>query len=92
MVPGGAAPIRQPARDAFLRVPRGEGREYLAANGVAECEALVPHITRFGAVGYRTDGMWCKVKQEAQRWRGTPFCLQMMTTKASVSPTGAYVI
>lgn len=70
------AQILPPARKAvvdFLKT-----RELrLSAEGIASCEALVPKVTD-GNAGYWTDGMWGKLKAEAERWSGIKFRIQTL--------------
>jgi integrase len=67
--------ILQPARPDVLEFMHRRS-EYLAANGIAECEALVPHVSKSGKAGYWTDGMWGKVKADAEEWSGIHFRIQ----------------
>ncbi|MCX6657448.1 MAG: site-specific integrase [Euryarchaeota archaeon] len=67
--------ILQPARtdvQEFLR----RREEYLSSYGIEECEALVPHISESGKVGHWTDGMWGKIKADAEKCSGTRFRIQ----------------
>jgi len=78
----GSWAVAAPAR--ILRPARGTVVEFLemrrrclAENGVESCEALVPKITE-GAAEYWTDGMWGKVKKDAERWTGIRFRIQTL--------------
>ena len=68
----GIAPILPPARKAVLRF-LCERKKLLAKHGLSEFESLVPHISRRGTLTEWTDGMWGKVKDDAQKWAGIPF-------------------
>ena len=73
-----AAPARilRPARVTVVEFLEMR-RRCLAENGVESCEALVPKITE-GAAEYWTDGMWGKVKKDAERWTGIRFRIQTL--------------
>ncbi len=73
-----AAPARilRPARGTVIEFLETRER-YLAEHGVKSCEALVPKITE-GAAEYWTDGMWGKVKKDAERWTGIRFRIQTL--------------
>ena len=73
----GMAPVLQPARNEVIRF-LSERREYLDQYGVTECEPLVPRAWSGGRVDYWTDGMWGKVKADAQEWAGIPFRIQAL--------------
>jgi integrase len=70
------APIMPPARETVVEFLRERDR-YLAAEGIQSCEALVPKIA-LGKAGYWTDGMWGKVKAEAEKWCGISFHIQAL--------------
>jgi len=73
-----AAPARilRPARETVIEFLETRQR-YLAEHGVESCEALIPKITE-GAAEYWTDGMWGKVKNDAERWTGIRFRIQTL--------------
>lgn len=73
----GMAPILQPARQEVLRFLT-ERRQYLDSCEVGECEPLVPRAWSGGRAGYWSDGMWGKVKADAQEWAGIPFRIQTL--------------
>jgi len=70
------ARILQPARETVV-VFLKERNQYLADAGIESCEALVPKVSE-GAAGYWTDGMWGKIKAEAERWSGIRFRIQTL--------------
>jgi integrase len=73
-----AAPARilQPARRTVVEFLKKRD-EYLGAAGIDHAEALVPKITN-GVAGYWTDGMWGKVKGNAEKWSGIRFRIQTL--------------
>ncbi len=73
-----AAPARilPPARDEVAEF-LAERKRYLADEGIGSCEALVPKVYD-GVADYWTDGMWGKVKAEAERWSGIKFRIQTL--------------
>lgn len=68
----GMAPILPPARKAILQY-LSDRQDLLAKHGLTEFEALVPHVSRAGTLSEWTDGMWGKVKDDAQKWAKIPF-------------------
>lgn len=69
------APILPPAREEVLAFLK-ERRTYLESHGIAEAEALVPVVGADGRARYWTDGMWGKVKADAQEKCGVDFRIQ----------------
>lgn len=46
----------------------------MATTSITECEVIVLHITRTGAISYCTDGMWGKVKADVRMaWNRFPY-------------------
>lgn len=73
----GTAPILQPARQTVLDYLKAR-EKYLREHGVHGCESLVPRVSNDGGVDYWTDGMWGKLKDDAQRIAGMPFRIQQL--------------
>ncbi len=73
----GVARILEPAREAVLGFLE-EREQYLKEHGFDGHEALAPYVSRDGSVGYFTDGMWGKLKDDAQRHAGMPFKMQQL--------------
>lgn len=70
------AQILPPARatvNEFLK----ERDQYLADLGITCCEALVPKVTE-GTADFWTDGMWGKVKAQAESCSGVKFRIQTL--------------
>ncbi len=70
------ARILPPARETVFEFLK-ERNHYLADAGIESCEPLVPKITD-GVADYWTDGMWGKIKAEAERWSGMKFRIQTL--------------
>jgi integrase len=70
------AQILPPARKSVVDFLKARELR-LSAEGIASCEALVPKVTN-GSAGYWTDGMWGKLKAEAERWSGLRFRIQTL--------------
>jgi integrase len=70
------AQILPPARKAVVEFLKARELR-LSAEGIDSCEALVPRVGN-GTAGYWTDGMWGKLKAEAERWSGIKFRIQTL--------------
>jgi integrase len=70
------AQILPPAREAVMDFLK-ERRRHLSESGITHCEALVPKLSG-GTADYWTDGMWGKMKAEAERWSGIKFRIQTL--------------
>ena len=70
------AQILPPARATVIEFLKERGH-YLADSGITCCEALVPKVTE-GTADYWTDGMWGKVKAQAESCSGVKFRMQTL--------------
>ena len=70
------AQILPPARKAVVDFLKARELR-LSAEGIDSCEALVPKVTN-GIAEYWSDGMWGKLKAEAEKWSGIKFRLQTL--------------
>jgi integrase len=70
------AQILPPARKAVVDFLRARELR-LSAEGIDSCEALVPKVTN-GIAEYWSDGMWGKLKAEAEKWSGIKFRIQTL--------------
>lgn len=73
----GTSIILKPAHRAVADFLKAR-QKFLEDNGIAECEMLVPRVFKDGHVGYWTDGMWGKLKDDIQRHVGIPFRLHQL--------------